>query len=261
MPVGVWDIEQCAGGDRLVCFVSADGTPALFVDESRQWWAGESNAQGQTAESISVNDRKQPAVGCVVPTDACASGSAVAVGVEAHPNDPCVLGVWRYGCVDSVGADGHACADDDDWLSLHAQGYTCEEIARLGICEQLASHGISWACGCSCHFGPSAPEPEPEPEPAAAGVQGACVDTSPFIGDGIHELSCDQLLSFGLTSCDSDAGTIRCAQPSPESNPLAWLTVDTRAAWGRRTEGLRWATCAGSAAARVRAPRALASRW
>ena len=95
MPVGVWDVERCTGGDRFVCFIDTDGSPALFVDESVRWWEGAPNAQGQTTETIRGNV-KQPSVGCVVPTDACLTGEAVAVAVETHPHNRCVLGYWRY---------------------------------------------------------------------------------------------------------------------------------------------------------------------
>ena len=71
------DIEHCTGGDRFVCFVDQQGDPALFIDESAAWWSGEANADGQITASIHGNT-KTPAVGCVVQTDACISGSAVA---------------------------------------------------------------------------------------------------------------------------------------------------------------------------------------
>ena len=34
LPTGVWDVENCAGGDRYVCFFDDEHKPALFLDES-----------------------------------------------------------------------------------------------------------------------------------------------------------------------------------------------------------------------------------
>ena len=97
LPVGVWDVEHCSGGDRFVCFADSEGHPAIWVDESVHWWEGQPNAQGQRTAPITGNV-KQPAVGCVVETDACASGSAVAIAVDTRPRHRCILGLnsfWR----------------------------------------------------------------------------------------------------------------------------------------------------------------------
>lgn len=139
LPVGVWDVEHCSGGDRFVCFGDTSGNPALFLDETVHWWNGEPNAQGQRTAAITGNV-KQPAVGCVVETDACASGSAVAIAVDTRPHRQCILGIWRYACVDGtvagLGGAATVCADDDEWLSAHTHGYTCSEIGSLDFCDR-----------------------------------------------------------------------------------------------------------------------------
>ena len=154
MPVGVWDVERCSGGDRFVCFDDSHGNPALFADETVHWWEGEANAQGQVTTPITGNV-KQPAVGCVVETDTCASGSAVAIAVDTRPRHRCILGVWRYACVDgTVGGSSDTavvCADDDEWLSSHTHGYTCAEIGSLDFCDRKSIFAPTGLCLTLCN--------------------------------------------------------------------------------------------------------------
>jgi hypothetical protein len=154
LPVGVWDVEHCSGGDRFVCFADTSGNPALFLDESVHWWDGEPNAQGQQTTAITGNE-KRPAVGCVVETDACASGSAVAIAVDTRPHHQCILGIWRYACIDGTvagrGGAATVCADDDEWLSAHTHGYTCAEISSLDFCDRKSNQPKLWSLHARTH--------------------------------------------------------------------------------------------------------------
>jgi hypothetical protein len=165
-PIGLWDIERCTGGDRNVCFLDGLGNPALFEDETVEWWNGDANPSGQVVQVIHGTS-ETPSTGCVIETDACATGFAAATTAQVDPNNGCILGMWGYACSTGIAASGRVCADDSPTL-MNMAGYTCSEIAADGLCSALHTAGgrsLVGICGCSCRqpYETSAPAPAPEP--------------------------------------------------------------------------------------------------
>lgn len=131
---------------------------------------------------------KQPAVGCMLETDACESGEAVAVAVETYPRNSCILGLWRYGtrlrlCSvvvvvvfvvgGAVGILGVDCAAPWRWLDLAqfplprtacTDGQTASGSGASVVCadddEWLVGHTGGYSCAEIQRLGPSnAPSP------------------------------------------------------------------------------------------------------
>lgn len=132
---------------------------------------------------LSVHGRS---IETVLLTSSLVQGRTSSLGTAMHTIHRLCIGDTEI--TDDYHPSAFGCQDSSEQLQQMV-GYSCEQIARGGACDQLQSQGLGSLCGCSCLTTPQCPCLQMA-GPSFCGDHGTCDGTSCICESGFSGPQC-----------------------------------------------------------------------